>query len=80
MYAQKSFVLKSPGGNLSTTIVASEQLTYDVVCNGRQIMAPSNISMTLDNGTVWGTGVRIQKVGVRVWTKRCFLHSIALLK
>lgn len=61
VYAQKSFVLKSPGGNLSTTIVAGEQLTYDVVCNGRQIMAPSNISMTLDNGTVWGTGVRIQK-------------------
>lgn len=41
VHAQKSFVLKSPGGNLSTTIVAGEQLTYDVVCNGRQIMAPS---------------------------------------
>lgn len=61
VYAQKSFVLKSPAGNLHTTIVAGERLTYDVVCDGRQIMAPSAISMTLDNGTVWGNDVRIQK-------------------
>lgn len=58
-YAQKVFTLKSPSGKLSATISAGKQLTYDVSCNGRQVMAPSAISMTLDNGEVWGAGARL---------------------
>lgn len=55
-YAQKVFTLKSPSGKLSATISSGKQLTYDVSCNGRQVVAPSAISMTLDNGEVWGAG------------------------
>ena len=58
-YAQKVFTLKSPSGKLSVTISAGKQLTYDVSCNGRQVVAPSAISMTLDNGEVWGAGARL---------------------
>lgn len=58
-YAQKVFTLKSPSGKLSATISSGKQLTYDVSCNGRQVVAPSDISMTLDNGEVWGAGARL---------------------
>ena len=52
--AQKQFTLNSPDGKLQTTITVGDKLTYDIRCNGRQILAPSPISMTLDNGEVWG--------------------------
>lgn len=53
-HAQKQFTLVSPDGMLKTTITTGEQLTYDIVRNGKQILASSPISMTLDNGVVWG--------------------------
>lgn len=53
-HAQKQFTLVSPDGMLKTTITIGEQLTYDIVRNGKQILASSPISMTLDNGVVWG--------------------------
>ena len=45
--AQKQFTLSSPDGKLQTTITVGDKLTYDIRCNGRQILAPSPISMTL---------------------------------
>ena len=48
--AQKTFTLSSPDGKLQTTITTGDELTYDITCNGRQILAASPISMTLDNG------------------------------
>lgn len=54
LQAQKQFTLTSPDGNLKTTITTGDRLTYDIVCNGRQILSPSSLSMTLDNGSVWG--------------------------
>ena len=58
LQAQKQFTLASPDGNLKTTITIGDRLTYDITCNGRQILTPSPISMTLDNGTVWGEIIR----------------------
>ena len=52
--AQKVFKLNSPNGNLCVKIAAGKQLVYDITCNDKQILAPSPISMTLDNGHVWG--------------------------
>lgn len=52
--AQKQFTLNSPDGKLQTTITVGDKLTYDIHCDGRQILASSPISMTLDNGEVWG--------------------------
>lgn len=58
-YAQKVFKLNSPNDNLCVTITSGKQLAYDITCNGRQILAPSPISMTLDNGQVWGKNARL---------------------
>lgn len=57
--AQKQFTLNSPDGKLQTTITVGDKLTYDIHCNGRQILAPSPISMTLDNGEVWGEKAKL---------------------
>ena len=57
--AQKQFTLNSPGGNLQTTIIIGDQLTYDITCDGRQILAPSPIAMSLDNGEVWGEKAKL---------------------
>ena len=57
--AQKQFTLNSPDGKIQTTITVSDKLTYDICCYGRQILAPSPISMTLDNGEVWGEKAKL---------------------
>ena len=57
--AQKQFTLSSPDGKLQTTITVGDKLTYDIHCNGRQILAPSPISMTLDNGEIWGEKAKL---------------------
>lgn len=59
--AQKKFALTSPDGKLQTTISVGEKLTYDIVCNGKQILSPSPLSMSLDNGKVWGDKAKLQK-------------------
>ena len=52
--ARKVFQLDSPDGHLSTTITLGDELTYDITCNGQQVLAASPLSMTLEDGTVWG--------------------------
>ena len=59
LQAQKQLTLASPDGNLKTTITIGDRLTYDITCNGRQILTPSPISMTLDNGNVWGENAKL---------------------
>ncbi len=57
--AQKTFRLASPDGQLSTTITLGDKLTYDIECDGQQILAASPLSMTLEDGTVWGDHPRL---------------------
>ena len=52
--AQKAYQLASPDGKLKTTINTGAQLTYDITFNGQQVLQASPLSMTLDNGEVWG--------------------------
>lgn len=59
---QKQLLLSSPDGKLKSTITVGDKLTYDISCNGQQVLAPSPISATLDNGKVWGYKARLAKV------------------
>lgn len=52
--AQKQFHLASPNGKLNSTITVGDKLTYDIKCNGQQVLADSPLSMTLEDGTIWG--------------------------
>ena len=60
--AQKQYKLASPDGKLQTTVTTGEQLTYDITLNGQQVLSPSPLSMTLDNGEVWGDNDKPSKV------------------
>lgn len=59
---QKQLLLSSPDGKLKSTITVGDKLTYDISCNGQQVLAPSPISATLDNGKVWGDKACLSKV------------------
>lgn len=57
--AQKTFQLTSPDGKVQTNIQVADKLTYDILVDGQQILAPSAISMTLSNGTQWGQAPKL---------------------
>lgn len=60
--APKSYVTSSPDGRLVATVYVGESITYSVEDSGEQMIAPSEISMTLSDGTVYGGAARLQKV------------------
>ncbi len=59
--AQKQFELKSPDGKIATNIQVGETLTYDIQVDGRQVMAPSALSMQLSTGKTWGEQAKVKK-------------------
>ena len=60
--AQKQYSLASPDGKLKTTVTTGAQLSYDITFDGQQVLVNSPISMTLDNGEVWGENDKPSKV------------------
>ena len=60
--AQKQYKLVSPDGKLQTTVTTGKQLNYDITFNGQQVLEASPISMTLDNGEVWGENDKPSKI------------------
>ena len=61
LQAKKSYMLSSPNGCLTTSIVMGNALTYDIVRDGRILMKPSPIGLTLADGRQWGPSARVQK-------------------
>lgn len=60
--AQKSYELESPDGRLRTTLRLDKEMTYDIVYDGRTLMLPSPIGLTLVDGRQWGRNARVRKV------------------
>ena len=54
--AKSSWVLTSPDGRVKAEIKADGKVSYSVTFDGKTILAPSEIAMKLDNGTVFGKG------------------------
>lgn len=62
MAAPKDYQLLSPDGKIAVKITATpEQVAYSVTYDGKSILEPSKVSMTLEDGTVFGTG-KVKKV------------------
>ena len=59
--AQKTYQLTSPDGKVETTITAGSTLAYSISVDGKQVLAPSALSMSLSNNSVWGTNVKVKK-------------------
>ncbi len=60
--AAKPVSVKSPD---SRTVLSFEGFKYSVTVDGRQVLQPSAMSMTLQDGTVFGGAARLQKTSRR---------------
>ena len=58
--APKEFSLSSPDGKLGVHVEVGETVSYSVLHEGTPVLAPSQVSMTLDDGTVYGVDSRFQ--------------------
>ncbi len=56
LHAQKGkdFAVSSPDGHIRVKIITSPQLQWSVTYDAQQVLAPSDIALTLGNGMVWG--------------------------
>ncbi len=52
----KDYTLTSPDGTLEAKVVIDKTLSWSLSLDGQTLLAPSEISMTLKNGVVYGAG------------------------
>ena len=57
----KPYVVSSPDGRLKVTVDAGDKLTYSLERNGTVLLQPSEIGLSLADGTVWGPGSKFRK-------------------
>lgn len=65
MAAGKSYNLQSPSGTVSVEIVVGENVTWAVSRDGIRVLEPSALSLTLEDGSVWGQDVKVRKASKR---------------
>ena len=58
----KKITVKSPDGKTQTEVTVNETISYTISQDGVQVLAPSNLSMSLSDGTIWGIGSKITNV------------------
>ena len=59
--AAKDYTLLSPDGRLKISVQDGTTLTYSVSYNGTVLINPSEIGLTLEDGTLYGSGTRFTK-------------------
>ena len=64
--ADKIYKLQSPSGELSVEISAGKELRWSVEMQGVNILEPSTIAMTLEDGTVFGKDVKGREVFIKI--------------
>ena len=57
----KDYTLSSPSGILKITVSVDGTTSYSVSLDGKEIISPSVISMTLDDGTVLGENAKVRR-------------------
>lgn len=60
-FAAKDYTVSSPDGRLKAEISVGDAITYSVSFNGKEVISPSPLSMTLADGTVWGKDPKLAK-------------------
>ena len=61
----KGYTVTSPDGHLSVTVQDGKTLSYSLTRDDVLLITPSPISLTLQDGTVWGPGSRFSKAARR---------------
>ena len=60
--AQKTWSLSSPDGRIVTEVSAGDGLRYSISRDGTALLTPSEISMTFEDGSVFGGGDKVRRV------------------
>jgi alpha-glucosidase len=64
-----TYTLASPGGRLKATLTAAAELRYSLELQGRPLLLPSSVSLTLGDGRVLGRNPRVLKADERAVTE-----------
>ena len=59
--AEKVYKLQSPSGKLEVEVTAGAQAAWAIDVYGTRVLEPSALSMTLDDGTVFGRDMKVRK-------------------
>lgn len=62
LMAQKSYQLQSPDRKLQVVVEVGDEVGFSLTHDGTEVLAPSVISMTLQNGEVLGANPKVSKV------------------
>ena len=57
----KQYDLKSPGGNIHLRVNTGSHVSWSVNLGDTEMILPSEISITLDDGTVLGNNVKVKQ-------------------
>ncbi len=57
----RNYTLLSPGGTRSVVVQLDDRISYSVYSGTEQLLAPSEISITVGNGEILGTNPRLKK-------------------
>ncbi|MEO6849742.1 MAG: glycoside hydrolase family 97 N-terminal domain-containing protein, partial [Mucilaginibacter sp.] len=60
VFAQKTYHVKSPGGKIDLVVSAGKTINWSVNHGETEVILPSSISMTLDNGVILGQDVSVK--------------------
>jgi len=71
----ESYVLKSPDGKLAWMWKSKIKIRFPSIHEQTEVMAPSAISMTLADGTVWGRKAKLTGKKQKASTKPFTRHS-----
>ena len=58
--AAKPVTFSSPDGRLKAIVETGARLTWSLERDGEVLIAPSEIGLTLQDGTAWGAGTRFR--------------------
>jgi len=58
----KEYYVKSPSEKLEIKVIVDEEINYSILLNGAEIVTPSNISLEISNGEIWGKNAKVKKV------------------
>ena len=62
LIAQKTYTLQSPNQKLKTTVTVSDQIRIALDHGNTVVLAPSSVSMTIDNKETLGLNPKVRKI------------------
>ncbi|MGH7595600.1 MAG: glycoside hydrolase family 97 protein [bacterium] len=63
--AEKSYRLLSPDKKMEVKIRVQDQITFSILHNGQEVLAPSTLSMALDNNSMLGASPSVKSAKAR---------------